>query len=654
MGNSTPPLWAKVVIGVFLVFVLIGIWAFLAAKFFVLFSGLNVKPTLLTVYQYLYYYGQNPVVTKWMYPAMALAGVFCVAPIGFILYLAREQLALYGSARWAKPAEVKKAGLLDGKGILVGSYKGKYLMLGGNTHVMLSAPTRSGKGVSVVIPNCLNWADSMVVLDIKQENWNITSGYRRKHGQACYLFNPAAVDYRSHRWNPLSYISDNPATRIDDVQKIASFLYPDSQGADPIWSASCRSLFLGVVLYLLETPGLPVTLGEVLRQATTGKSKRFAKIIEEREESGHPLSLQCISALGDYLDTSDNTRTSIRKTFTSRLELWMNPIVDAATADNDFDLRDLRKKRMSIYIGITPDNLARLAPLINLFLQQVIDLNTREMPEPGWHKVLLLMDEFTSVGKLPVLQKGVAYIAGYGLRMLPIFQTPAQLRDPELYGQEGARTLIDNHSMRIVFAPKSHVDAEDISKDLGTTTVKSKSLSRPEAFSSGHKSSSESDQRRELLLPQEVKDIGADTEILFMENTKPIKCKKARYYADTAFMDRLKEISPSLKALGKTLPTEEQLVSASTSGELAAPVHTLKLNKTAPEKATEAVKELLDGIEDEGGKIVEEETEITAEDLIGLEERPFDDFSLDFSDVEIPKGDISEDEVAAITAAIMG
>src|SRR5699024_2458331 len=592
--------------------------------------------SLTTFPNYWMAYSDDPAVKPWLVGSMIGATAVIALPIAFIAFLIKEKARpLYGDARWASTQEIKDAGLLGNSGILVGERKGKYLMLDGNQHVMLSAPTRSGKGVSVVIPNCLHWPDSMVVLDIKQENWDITSGFRAKHGQKCYLFNPAAVDYRSHRWNPLHYISDDPAFRIDDIQKIAHFIFPDQQGSDPIWSGSCRSLFLGLALYLVETPDLPITIGEILRQAMNGNSKRFAEIIKEGEISDEPLSNACISALSDYLDASDNTRTSIRKTFTSRLELWMIPVVDAATSENDFDLRRLRQEKMSVYIGITPDNLSRLAPLINLFLQQVIDLNTRVMPEPHWHKVLLLMDEFTSVGKLPALQKGVAYIAGYGLRMLPIFQTPAQIRDNELYGIEGARTLIDNHALRIVFAPKSYVDAEEISKDLGTTTVKSRSYSRPEAFAKGNKSHSESDQRRELLLPQEIKDIGQNAEIIFLENCKPIKCNKARYYADPVFMDRLKSVSPKLAKLGNKLPSENDLKEAMVSGELAAPVNSLIIE----EPKTKVEIHLPDKDEQETV------TEFTAEDAEKIESFSVEDFDFDFDDIEIPDGNLDGESV---------
>lgn len=642
MSAAAPLRCAKVLIGLALVVTLALAWDFLAAKLFAMIAmGDDVRPDLTTVYRYWYYFRSDHHIAFKLYGAIGAAGVLCVVvPIVLLFVFRRGSRSLFGDARWASAGEIERAGLHSETGILVGAHKGRYLMLGGSQHVLLAAPTRSGKGVSVVIPNCLNWPDSMVVLDIKQENWAITSGFRRKHGQACYLFNPAATDYRSHRWNPLSYTSDDPLLRIDDVQKIASFIYPDTAGTDPIWSASCRSLFLGIALYLLETPDLPVTIGEVLRQAMTSNPKRFAEIIQQRDAEDKPLSPACVAALSDFLDTADNTRTSIRKTFTSRLELWLNPVIDAATAANDFDLRELRRKRMSIYIGITPDNLARLAPIINLFLQQVIDLNTREMPQPGWHKVLLLMDEFTSVGKLSVLAKGVAYIAGYGLRLLPIFQTPAQVRDNELYGPEGARTLFANHALRIVFAPKDHVDAEEISKELGTTTVKSKSRSRSGAFTKGGKSTSESDQRRELLLPQEIKEIGEDTEILLLENCKPILCKKARYYLDPVFMDRLKSVSPTLGKIGKRLPSADgaELSVVVAAGELAAPVRCLEI-VTAPDAQSVAVAH---DIVNAALSRDAPERPVTAEDVAKLDDLDIGDFNLDFSKFNVPAGELDD------------
>lgn len=372
-----------------------------------------------------------------------------------------------------------------------------------------------------------------MVLDIKRENWDITSGYRRKYGQRCYLFNPGASDGRTHRYNPLGYISEDPGKRIDDIQKIANMIFPDVQGTDPIWTATPRSLFLGVVLFLLESPGKPVTLGQVLRETLTdGDGKDyFDKAAKDRRDCGKGLSGACVRGLQSYTSiASENTRSGIMTSFRSRLELWMNPAIDAATSDNDFDLRDLRKRKMSIFIGITPDNLERMAPLINLFFQQLVDLNTRELPSQNpdlKYTCLLLMDEFTSMGKVNILSKGISFIAGYGLRMMPIIQSPAQLTD--VYGREAAETFRTNHALNIVFPPKASEteSARDISEWLGYTTTKSASKSRnTEIFKRRNSSESVSDQRRALLLPQEITSLGEDAELIVLENVLPIQAKR--------------------------------------------------------------------------------------------------------------------------------
>lgn len=584
------------------------LWVWLTGAFFMEMTGSPMEQaTPLTAYQYYHHYGEQTEVMKLLVVAALFAFVVMILPV--VAFLIPKTRSLHGDARFANTAEIRKAGLFATKGIIVGKLGGRYLTFGGQQHVLMDAPTRGGKGVGIVIPNMLSWPDSVVVLDIKQENWQITSGYRQQHGQACYLFNPATRNYQTHRWNPLFYISDDPHFRINDIQKIGSMMFPDVDGSDPIWSASSRSLFLALVLYCIETDELPVTLGEIYRQVTAGRDKRFIDIIKERQDSDSPLSPECVSAFNDYLSTSTNTRTSIRKTFTSRLELWANPVIDAATSDNDFDLRTLRKQRMSVYVGITPDDLGRLGPIINLFFQQVIDLNTRELPEhhPDLkYQCLLLMDEFAAIGKINILSKGISYIAGYGLRMLPIIQSPAQLRD--IYGKEQATTFIDNHALRIIFAPKNIETAEEISKTLGDTTVKSKSRTKQLVGRSG-KSLSVSDHRRALLLPQEVKQIGQWQEILILENAHPIQCKKIRYFNDKTFTSRL---------LGAAKPP------------------TLIIEDQS--------QAWLDTIGRSVGTMTTERA-VTAEDVKNMDQMNLDDFSCDFSHIEVPEGDLSENQM---------
>ena len=641
--------WAKAwLITAFFTLVIV-VWAYMAGGIFLMaFQHRFEEATLLTLYQYWYHYGAEEQVQKWLYIASGVSLALLLAPLTMIFAPAKK--SLFGDARFARRSEIKKAGLLGENGIIVGKLGNQYLTFDGQQHAIISAPTRSGKGVGIVIPNLLNWPDSVVVLDIKQENWDITSGFRRKYGQECYLFNPAATDYRTHRYNPLDYISEDPNFRIDDAQKIANMLLPDQAGTDVIWTATPRSLFLGIVLYLVETPGKLVTLGQVLREslADGDGSAYFAKIINDRAAEGNPLSGACVRALNSYISiASENTRSGVMASFRSRLELWMNPLVDAATSANDFDLRDVRKRRMSIYLGVTPDNLGRMAPLLNLFFQQLIDLNTRELPHKNKaikYPCMLLMDEFTAIGKINILTKGIGYIAGYWLRMMPIIQSPAQL--VEVYGKDAAQTFTTNHALNIIYPPKASETqtARDISEWLGYRTTKGKSESKGKGlFSKKSQSESVSDQRRALLLPQEITGLGQNKQLVIMENVPPILANKVLYYKDRAFMDRLKEVSPSLHSLGAKFPTKTQLDDAIASGELGAAVPVIDLE----------AHHLLVGINDTpvtvampqgGGKrVVTVERPATPADVPNLAKLGLASFVVDFSAVEKPKaGELDE------------
>ncbi|QBC45902.1 type IV secretion system protein VirD4 (plasmid) [Iodobacter fluviatilis] len=458
----------------------------------------------------------------------------------------KKQRSLHGEARFATDLEIKKSGLLGEDGVVVGKYKDQYLMFPGQQFVLLAAPTRSGKGVGIVIPNCLTYSQSLVVMDIKQENYKLTSGFRAKYGHEVHLFNPFAEDARTSRFNPLEYISTNPHFTVGDILSIGYALYPQD-AKDAFWNDQARNLFLGLTLYLVETPSLPRTLGEVLRQSS-GKGKPIkeyiTEIINTRIESGNPLSNNCLDALNRFISNSDNTLASILASFNAPLVNFANPIVDAATSANDFDLRELRRKKITIYIGITPDKLAESALLINLLFSQLVNLNTKTLPEQDpslKYQCLLLMDEFTSIGKVGIIAKSVSYMAGYNLRLMPIIQSLSQLES--VYGKEDAKTFVTNHAMQIIYSPRENNDAKEYSEMLGYDTVKSKSVGRSRGTSSNSSNSGSSenvsDQRRALMLPQELKELGFEREIIILENVKPIICGKIIYHKDDNFTVRL-------------------------------------------------------------------------------------------------------------------
>src|SRR5882762_2482817 len=514
--------------------------------------------TPLTLVRYGYYYGSRDDVRVRLWVSSAVGFGLILAP-GLALLIPRRR-ALHGDSRFARTRDIARAGLFAPGGIILGRFGGwgrfggRLLVLGGQTGVALAAQPGAGKGVGVVIPNLLTWVGSVVCTDPKIENYLVTAGFRRAMGHQVYLFNPLSPEGRTHRWNPLDYVSDAPGQRVSDLQLIAHMFFPDPPGADPFWAAGGRSLFLGIALYLFDTPSLPRTIGEILRQGMANDEEGFAahwkRVIQGRMSGAHPPSDTCVRALYDVIDLAPQTASSIRKTFTSRLELWANPVLDAATAASDFDLRELRKKPLSIYLGVMPKDLERLAPLMSLFFQQAIALQTDELPEHNpalRHQVLMVMDEFPAFGRIPILTKASGFLRGFNVRLLLIMQALSQIRDN--YGENGAKTLLKTLAARIFFAPKDMEDATEISNELGFTTVKSKSVSTPalNLFATKghrHRSVSTSDQKRALMLPQEVKEIGADREIAFVENVRPIFCKKLCYYRMPMFVRRLRPPPP--------------------------------------------------------------------------------------------------------------
>ncbi|MFT4953675.1 MAG: type IV secretion system protein VirD4 [Brevundimonas sp.] len=499
------------------------------------FSG-DIDPARIPTW--FWYYRHDPEVRRWLTigaGSTALAALM----IGAGALLNRRR-TLHGAARWASASEQRRAGLRARQGLILGRSGDGLLIADGPDHVMLYAPTRTGKGVGVVIPNLLAWPGSTVVLDIKRENFAATAGYRAEAGQRVLLFDPLAADGRTARFNPLGHIDRTDSVAVvDELQRMASMLFVGSEHSDPFWSEAARTGFIGVGAFVAETPTLPFTLGEMFRQLTQADPRgRFPGLIRRRRDEGSPLSPGCVSALSDFCSSSENTFASIRQTITTRMGLWLNPAVDAATSTSDFDLRDLRRGRVSLYLGASPDNMLRVAPLYGLLFQQLVDLNSRTLPGPSDRPVLVLLDEFARLGPAPVLAHAFAWAAGYGLRLLPVIQSPAQLR--ALYGPDVTEEILTNCGLEIVFAPKELKVAQDLSERLGYYTYRARSRSRPSGLAAGRRSLTDSDQRRALMLPQELMQMHADRLIVLKAGLPPVRARKIVYYRERAFVDRLR------------------------------------------------------------------------------------------------------------------
>ncbi|MET0542949.1 MAG: type IV secretory system conjugative DNA transfer family protein [Variovorax sp.] len=611
---------------------------YLAGYFFLIAVKLPPhEATPLTTYRYWQDYGERPDVRRALLLALAGGEGLALGVIGFVMLPRRRPL--HGEARFARRKEIQQAGLLGEDGIILGRLGNRYLVLPGQQGVELEAPPRSGKGVGVVIPNLLNWPGSTIVSDIKGENFLRTAGYRAAHGQEVHLFDPLSEKECSARWNPLGYVSEVPYRCIDDLQRIGTMLFPDPHAGDPFWTSSARSLFLGIALYLFQTEGATRTLGEVLRQGMAsddeGFQKHWKRVIDACERAGYPLSQETVQSLYDVIDLAPTTASSIRKTFTSRLDLWLNPMIDAATSANDFDLRVLRKRPVSIYVQINPDNIARLQPLLNLFFQQAIGLQTRELPENNpalRHQLLLMLDEFPALGRIPVIAESTAFLPGYNVRTVIIVQSNSQLI--EKYGVEGAKSIRKMLAARIVFPPKEFDDAEAVSRELGTCTVRQKNFSRPMWGGAGKSPTvSISEQPRRLLLPQEVKELGTDRMILFYEGLRPVLARRIFYFRDKLFAKR--ELPPpdvpKLNIARHAPASIDPFAAAGKSAAAATP--------GAPRPTS-------------GHAASKEEPEMSL-DPDRLDDLKLEDFSLDFDDVVIPKSNLTDAEIQAAAEAFI-
>jgi type IV secretion system protein VirD4 len=449
----------------------------------------------------------------------------------------RKKESIHGDAKWASDRDIERAGLREKKGMLLGKdTKGKLLIAGGFQHALLFAPTGSGKGVGFVIPNLLFWEDSVFVHDIKLENYELTSGWRKnKLGHRVYLWCPADSEGVSHCYNPLEWISKKPGQMVDDVQKISNILLPDTSD---FWESEARSLFTGIVLYLCAVPEKVQSFGEVVRTLRSDDVVyNLAVVLDTIGKDIHPVAYMNIAS---FLQKADKERSGVISTLNSKLELWANPLIDTATATSDFNISDFKRDPTTVYIGLTPDNLKRLQPLMQVFYQQATEFLARSIPTAeDKYGVLFMMDEFPTLGKMDQFKAGIAYFRGYKMRLFLIVQDTEQLKD--IYEDAGMNSFLSNSTYRITFAANNVDTAELISKMVGNKTVEQTSANKPKFLdlNPGARSLHVSETQRALLLPQEVISLHRDLQILLIEASPPIKSKKIKYYEDSFFTKRL-------------------------------------------------------------------------------------------------------------------
>lgn len=475
---------------------------------------------------------------------IAASGGFAAMVAAIILSVWRakeaQHVTTYGSARWADAREVRRAGLLGPDGVVLGRFSGSYLRHDGPEHVLCFAPTRSGKGVGLVIPTLLTWPSSTIVHDIKGENFQLTSGWRARFGSVL-LFDP--TNPSSAAYNPLLEIRKGDY-EVRDAQNIADILV-DPEGAlerRNHWEKTSHSLLVGAILHVLYAEadktlaGVANFLSDPSRPIEATLNAMLAT--PHLGERVHPV---VASAARELLNKSENERSGVLSTTMSFLGLYRDPVVAKVTGRSDWRIRDLvdGNQPISLYLVVPPSDIARTKPLMRLVLNQIGRRLTESLDTDRRRQQLLLMlDEFAALGRLDFFESQLAFMAGYGIRSFLITQSLNQLE--RAYGPNHA--ILDNCHIRIAFSTNDERTAKRVSDALGTATemraMKNYAGHRLSPWL-GHLMVSRQETSRPLLTPGEVMQLSPNEAVVMISGVHPVRARKVRYYEDPRFQGRI-------------------------------------------------------------------------------------------------------------------
>lgn len=484
---------------------------------------------------------------------------------------------IHGSARWACRKDIEEAGFLKDEGVFIGGWKDPetrtchYLRFKGNLHILALAPTRSGKGVCLVLPTLLTWMESCVVTDIKGELWALTAGWRQKYAkQRTLRFDPASP-YGSIKWNPLDEVRLGTEFETGDVQNLAGTLVdPTGKGLEDTGSSAhfnklARSLLVGIIIHALykrEKTGEIASLDEIdiiLQGKVQDDSywEELKKYKHMKDEKGnwitHPL---VVKIANDIMAVKEKERGSIMTTTKNILSLYRDSVVAKNTSCSEFHISDLMDSEnpIALYIIVQPSDQVRLSPLVRVFMNMCCRLlankMTFEKQKSGdvravcnhKHKLLMLLDEFPAWGRLESVEESLAYLAGFGIYFYIIAQDMQQLI--KTYGEN--QTITANTHIQIGFAPNNPKSIKYLSEMTGVTTVV-----KPQVTTSGSRigvfqkqvSTTYQEVRRQLMTEDEVMRMpkakmdgdnmieGGDM-LIFLAGTPAIYGKQMPYFLD--------------------------------------------------------------------------------------------------------------------------
>lgn len=465
-----------------------------------------------------------------------------------------------GNAHFASVIEIKKAKLFGDEGVVVGQAHGKILRVAGFESVLLTASTGSGKTASIAIPNLIEHEGSAIINDLKGELYHLTAKYREQHDQnKCYFFNPMDENTQDF-YNPFFYVSNDPKKRVDDVMIIAEALIPETKLGEGFWYQSSRELFILLSLFLLETEG-HATLADIhdlskkenvdifLSKSIIDFKKKYVaekEHLNQKNGTNEKIDLTYSMKMmeqnaASFSGAHEETRKNVLMDFHSRMVALMSHSIRTATSKNTFDLRDLRRKKMSIYIHIPPSSKKLLSPILTVFWAQVTHLLTQKEPdlkkEP--HAVLCLLDEFGMIEKIDRIRESLSFLRSYRLRFLIMVQYLNQIIST--YGREDADSFLNNCKTKIYFTATDFEDAKRISQSLGhkTAKIEGQSINTGSFNSVGHVTTNHNYQSVPLMRPEELMKMSEKQAIVLVAGHAPVKAKKVYWFKQVNYKNKL-------------------------------------------------------------------------------------------------------------------
>ena len=460
-------------------------------------------------------------------PAALVAGI--VAYVGL-----RPNSSPLGDARFQTAMTLRREGWFKRKGKILGRFGRQILRVDDDRHHLIIGPTRSGKGACYVVPNALSHEGSMIVTDLKGEIFRSTAGYRKSKGSQVFLFAPGAE--RTHHYNPLDFIRSDRGDRTTDIQNMAAILVPEvTESENSIWQATAQQVIAGAISYVNESVHYNGhrTLGEVTSFFNSGANlQAMMTLIKEREPYLSRFTMESFNA---YIALSERAAASALLDIQKALRPFRNERVVAATSVTDMDLRALKRRPISIYLAPNVTDITLLRPLLALFVQQTLDTLMLEHAERSV-PVYFLLDEFRQLKKMSEITTKLPYIAGYNVKMAFVIQDLKNL--DEIYGETSRHSLMGNCGYQLVFGANDQVTAEAVSKGLGKRTVRYKTESRTIELMGLHRRTKvEQLRERDLMMPQEVRQMPGDKMVILAEGQGPIFANKLRFFRTAPFRE---------------------------------------------------------------------------------------------------------------------